>query len=210
MSPLGPVCRLGCAVHQKLPRFRAITHSRQARAIAESLCYVDPRITQSQVISKLARVGSSIVPHHDGCVSFTDPPSGLTFWYALEDATLENGCLCVAAGSHLTEPLRQRLVGGDDGVPRFEDLDIPVWAKGVDVKRVVDKAEHGREEERKYTPLEVRKGSLVVFHGNLMHQSVADRSGKDRMAYTFSVIEGQLGYADDGYLNVAGEEMDRL
>ena len=143
-------------------------------------------------------------------MSFTDPPSGLTFWYALEDATLGNGCLCVAAGSHLTEPLRQRLVRGNDGVPRFEDLDVPIWAKGVDVKGVVDNAEHGREEERKYTPLEVRKGSLVVFHGNLMHQSAANRSGKDRMAYTFSVIEGQLGYADDGYLNVAGEEMERL
>ena len=35
-----------------------------------------------------------------------EPESAVGFWVALEDATLENGCLLVASGSH-KEPLRK-------------------------------------------------------------------------------------------------------
>ncbi|KAL8794976.1 MAG: hypothetical protein Q9195_002558 [Heterodermia aff. obscurata] len=189
------IARLGCGVH-RLPTFYALTCSAFHRSIVESLGYGDARITQSQIIAKLAGIGGQIVPHQDGCVSFTNPPSGLTFWYALEDATLENGCLYVAPGSHLTTPLTQRLVAGDDGIPVFKDLPEPLWAK---------EAQNSGDETRnlpyEYQALEVTKGSLVLFHGNLMHKSAANKSGKDRVAYTFSIIEGGLEVPKDLYMN---------
>lgn len=43
------------------------------------------------------------------CISITNPKSAPTFRYALEDATIENGCLSVLPESHLTGPLSQRL-----------------------------------------------------------------------------------------------------
>ena len=178
-----------------MPTFGKLTHSSLNRSIAKSLSYSNLRITQSQLIAKLAGIGGQIVPRQDGCVSFTDPPSALTFWYALEDATLENGCLCVAGGSHLTEPLRQRLVKSDDGLPKFEDLKAPLWARGAHSAGV----EVGQT-EYEYQALEVKKGTLVLFHGNLMHKSETNKSEKNRLAYTFSIIEGDVDCPTDSYM----------
>lgn len=178
-----------------MPAFRTLTHAPFHRAIADSLGYSNPRIVQSQLIAKSAGKGSAIVPHQDGCVSFTNPPSCLTFWYALENATLENGCLSVAKGSHLTEPLKQRLVEGAKGVPKFKALENPVWAREASPAETT-----GGEKELQYEPLEVKAGTLVLAHGNLMHKSAGNRSNKSRLAYTFSIVEGDLGFPNDNYM----------
>ena len=185
---------MGCGVH-KIPQFHDLTHAAFHRAIAKSLGYSDPRITQSQIIAKIAGVGGEIVPHQDGCVGFTDPPSGLTFWYALEDTTLENGCLCVAQGSHLTTPLKQRLVKSDNGVPQFKDLPAPLWARDS-LKSEVEL----EQPEYEYQALEVKKGALVLFHGNLIHRSAANESDKNRIAYTFSIVGATLDSPSDLYM----------
>ncbi|KAL8778641.1 MAG: hypothetical protein Q9213_007331 [Squamulea squamosa] len=189
------IARLGLSVHQKLPTFRTLTHSLFNRSLAASLGYTDPRITQSQLIAKLAGIGGELVPHQDGCVSFTNPPTAMTFWYALEDANTENGCLEVAMGSHLTSPLRQRLVGCEDGVPRFVELDTPLWAKGSVGKM---------DGEYEYQALEVKKGTLILFHGNLMHRSGKNGSGRNRMAYTFSIVEGGVECPGNSYVMPEG------
>lgn len=200
-----PIARLGCGIHQNLPSFRSVTHSTYNRSVARSLGYDDPRITQSQLIVKLAGVGGRIIPHQDGCVSFTNPPSSLTFWYALEDATPENGCLCIAAGSHLTEPLRQRLIVGPGGRATFENLKEPLRADGVHHQETT-----AAQTEYEYTPLEAKKGTLILFHGNLMHKSEANRSSRDRIAYMFSIVEGGLKCPDNLYMKPTVGEYDSL
>lgn len=190
-----PIARLGCGIHQCMPSFRNLTHSQLHRFIAKSVGCGNPLVTQSQLIAKLAGVGGSIVPHQDGCISFTNPTSDLTFWYALENATLENGCLCVAPGSHLTAPLSQRLTKGDHGLPKFEDLKVPLWAGGGG-----DKGIRVRPMKYEYEPLEVKRGALVVFHGNLMHTSGSNKSQKSRIAYTFSIIDGNAECPEDSYM----------
>ncbi|MCJ1267763.1 hypothetical protein MMC22_007649 [Lobaria immixta] len=192
-----PIARLGCGVHRLMPAFRTLTHSSFHRSIAASLGYGSPRVTQSQLVAKSAGVGGEIVAHQDSCVSFTNPPSGLTFWYALEDATVANGCLSVAPGSHLTEPIRERMVQGDRGIPRFEPLNTPLWARETAYHPIT-----GTEVEHEYVyePLEVKQGSLVLFHGNLLHRSGRNASAKSRMAYTFSIVDGDLESPDDCYM----------
>ena len=192
-----PIARLGCGIHQHLPLFRQFTHSAFHRFITKLLNYTTPLITQSQLITKPAHVGSRINPHQDGCSSFTDPPSALTFWYALEDASLENGCLSVAPGSHLTEPLKERLANGTEGGrPEFIQLRKPVWATTFVYRSL---GPH-QPIEYEYLPLEVKKGTLILCHGNLMHASGANRSDKDRMAYLFTIIDGSADCTADAYL----------
>lgn len=190
-----------------MPAFRNLTHSSFHRSIAESLGYCTPRVTQSQLVAKSAGVGGEIVPHQDGCVSFTNPPSGLTFWYALEDTMVENGCLSVATGSHLTEPLRERMVKGEKGIPKFEALETPLWAREA-YPTTGTKAEQAKEYE--YEPLEMKQGSLILFHGNLMHRSGRNASEKSRMAYTFSIVDGDLETPDDNYMKPIGRDFDLL
>lgn len=178
-----PIARLGCGIHQCMPSFRTLTHSSHHRLIAKSLGCGKPRVTQSQLIAKLAGVGGPIVPHQDGCISFTKPTSGLTFWYALEDATVENGCLSVAPGSHLTEPLSQRLTKGDIGLPKFEDLKEPLWAEGGG-----EKGSKVRPLKYEYRPLEVKRGALVVFHGIWCIQVRPTRARRVELRIPFQLL----------------------
>jgi phytanoyl-CoA hydroxylase len=69
-------------------------------SIARSLGFEDPRCLQSMVICKQPEIGGAVPPHQDSTFLYTEPPSAVGFWYALEDATLENGCLSFLPGSH--------------------------------------------------------------------------------------------------------------
>ena len=46
------------------------------------------------------KIGGEVRPHQDSTFLYTDPPSVVGLWWALEDATRTNGCLWVAPGSH--------------------------------------------------------------------------------------------------------------
>jgi ectoine hydroxylase-related dioxygenase (phytanoyl-CoA dioxygenase family) len=167
--------------------------------IAKSLGYSDPRVVQSLVIVKAAHVGGEVVPHQDGCTSFTDLPSCATFWYALENAKLENGCLQIVPGSHRVTPVTGRCRKQENGMPEFEDWE-PVFA---DISGVPADAPEPMTIEKGdfvYKELEVEAGTLVLMHGNLLLTSAANRSGKSRVEFNFGVVEGEMEWKDDNYL----------
>lgn len=56
------------------------------------------------------------------------------------------------------------------------------------------------EEEGDYTLAEVEAGTLVLIHGNLLHKSERNLSGRSRLAYTFHVIEGENVYDERNWL----------
>lgn len=41
-----------------------------------------------------------MIPHQDATFIYTEPMTTVGFWIALEDATLDNGCLWFVRGSH--------------------------------------------------------------------------------------------------------------
>jgi ectoine hydroxylase-related dioxygenase (phytanoyl-CoA dioxygenase family) len=137
------------------------------------------------VICKQREIGGAVPPHQDSTFLYTNPPSAVGFWYALEDATLENGCLSFLPGSHRWAPVEKRLVrkSGDAGT-EMVDNEGPRFPQG---------AEYGverREDEGSYVPGEVKAGDLVLIHGNLLHKSEKNLSQKGRIIYTFHIIEG--------------------
>jgi hypothetical protein len=166
--------------------------------IARSLGYRDPRVLQSMVILKQPEIGGAVPPHQDSCFLYTDPPSAVGFWYALEDATLENGCLSFLPGSHKWAPIEKRLVRKRAGVSDEE-------AGGVEMvenegRRFPLGEEYGEDkkgEETEYVAGEVKAGTLVLIHGNLLHKSERNTSQKGRIIYTFHIIE-QEGTVYDG------------
>ena len=59
---------------------------------------------------------------------YTDPPSAVGFWFALEDCTTLNGCLSFVPGSHKTSPIPKRFVRTETGtgfVNIGEDFEEP-------------------------------------------------------------------------------------
>jgi phytanoyl-CoA hydroxylase len=50
------------------------------------------------------------------------------------------------------------------------------------------------------TPIEVRRGTLVVLHGLLPHASSANRSSRPRHAYALHLIDRRAAYSADNWL----------
>jgi len=107
--------KIGHGLHMLSPPFRSMTLTRTNRAFAGSLGFRDPRVLQSMVICKQPEIGGAVPSHQDSTFLYTDPPSAVGFWYALEDCTQENGCLSFAPGSHKRCPIKKRFVRMEGG-----------------------------------------------------------------------------------------------
>ena len=59
-----------------------------------------PILLQSMIIYKQPRIGGRVTPHQDSTFLYTDPPSAVGFWFALDDCTVDNGTLAFIPGSH--------------------------------------------------------------------------------------------------------------
>jgi len=184
--------KIGHYLHALSPPFAELLEPRKDHnpgAIARSLGFKDPRCLQSMVICKQPEIGGAVPSHQDSTFLYTDPPSAVGFWYALEDATKENGCLSFAPGSHLRSPIKRRFVRNakDTGTEFVENVGEKFPA-GLD-------GEEGEEGE--YVLGEVKAGTLVLIHGNLLHKSEKNTSEKGRIIYTFHVIEGEGAEYDE-------------
>ena len=130
---------------------------------------------------KRSHIGGEVGWHQDASFFVTTPQTVTTFWFALEDATLDNGCLWVEPGGQ-RGPLREQYVC-EDGRLHMRSLDATPWPA----------MSQGR-------PLPVAAGTLLVFQGLLPHCSLANRSPRSRLAYTLHVTDASAGYSPLNWL----------
>lgn len=94
--------KAGHALHL-LPNssFNTYTSSPKLLNLLHSLGWKDPVVPQSMYIFKQKKVGSAVTSHQDSTFLYTTPKqSCVGLWLALDDSTIENGCLWVRPGSH--------------------------------------------------------------------------------------------------------------
>lgn len=140
------------------------------------------------IILKQPSIGGAVPPHQDSTFLYTSPPTAVGFWFALEDATTQNGCLYMLRGSHKWAPISKRFVRkSDNSGTEFMPNEGALFPAGTEV---VD-APKEEDREGKYEACPVQKGDLVLIHGNVLHKSSKNTSNKSRVAYTFHVIEGK-------------------
>lgn len=155
------------------------------------------------VICKQPEIGGAVPPHQDSTFLYTDPPSAVGFWYALEDATVENGCLSFLPGSHKSAEVGKRFVRKKDGTgTEFIDNEGKMFPDGEEYE--------AKAEEGEYVLGEVKAGTLVLIHGNLLHKSEKNLSSKGRIIYTFHVIEGEARYDERNWLQPPTEGFTKL
>jgi phytanoyl-CoA hydroxylase len=176
--------KIGHALHELDPEFRAFSHGPEWAELAADLGLAAPQLWQSMFIFKQPGIGGEVRWHQDASFLHSEPISVTGFWIALEDASVDNGCLWVAPGGHLG-PLRQRFVREGDAV-RLMMLDHTPWP-------AIHEA----------VPLEVPAGTLVCFHGLLPHYSAPNRSPQSRHAYTLHAIDGRSRWSSDNWLRRA-------
>jgi len=102
----------------------------------ETLLGPDLKYFSDQVIMKQARHGSRVNWHQDSPYWPIEPMNLVTCWLALDDATLENGCMCFVPGthreglkSHVTNDMRTMKV---EGVDTSKTVAVPVPAGGCE------------------------------------------------------------------------------
>jgi phytanoyl-CoA hydroxylase len=173
--------KLGHAMHDLDPVFAGFSRTPALAAVAADIGLARPLLWQSMYIFKQPGIGGEVRWHQDATFFETDPITVTTFWFALEDADRSNGCLWVEQGGH-RGPLRERFVREGDAT-RMETLDATPWPT-----------------EATAVPVEVRAGTLVLFHGKLPHYSAPNRSPVSRHAFTLHVTDGAAAYSAKNWL----------
>lgn len=192
------VNKIGHGLHMKDKLFHDITLDKRVQGIARSLGYNDPRVLQSMCIFKHPcanndeRRANAVPPHTDGTFLFTEPQSAVGFWIALEDCSLENGCLLYSPGSHKQYPITKRFVKIDGGKKGCDF--IPLGTSHQSRIEPTDLLE--------YRKVESQAGDLVLIHNSVLHKSEDNKSTKSRFAYAFHVIEGTAKYDNLNWLQV--------
>jgi phytanoyl-CoA hydroxylase len=173
--------KIGHALHDLDPVFDEFSRGADIENLVRELGFSDPLLLQSMYIFKQPNIGGEVTCHQDGTFLFTEPLRVLGLWFALEDATIENGCLWAIPGGHKAG-LKSRFLRTEGGGTRFEVLDNSRWL------------------EDKLVPLEVEKGTLIVLHALLPHLSRENRSPKSRHAYTLHIIDSSANYPKENWL----------
>lgn len=172
--------KIGHALHDLDPVFDGFSRTVELRSLSVELGLVAPLLLQSMYIFKQPHIGGEVSCHQDSTFLYGEPDNVLGLWFALEDASLENGCLWAIPGGH-RNGLKSRWVRGNEGM-RFDVLDS------------------GPHREEQLMPLEVCRGTLIVLHGLLPHKSLPNRSNRSRHAYTLHLMSAHNRYADDNWL----------
>ena len=174
--------KLGHAMHDLDPVFESFSRTPQLAAVAADIGMRNPLLLQSMYIFKQAHIGGEVTCHTDHTYLWTEPRSVIGFWFAIDDATRENGCMWAVPGGHRM-PVRTR--------SRLNE------SRTATVTDVLDPEPYPLDD---LVCLEAERGTLVLLDGAVPHLSAANTSDKPRHAYTVHAIDGAANYLDDNWL----------
>ncbi len=175
--------KIGHALHLLDPVCRSWSIQSKVIQLVRLVGLVQPQIVQSQFIFKPPHVGGQVDLHMDSTFLYTDPPSCMGLWLALDEATVENGCLMVIPGSH-RQAVPKRYVRRSDNSLTFVSLtpSPPHW------------------DPKDCEPIPARPGDLVLLHGQVVHASAPNTSHRPRLAFVLHLIDGQAHWPTDNWM----------
>ncbi len=174
--------KLGHAMHDLDPVFDAFSRTPRLAALAGDIGMHDALLLQSMYIFKQARIGGEVICHTDHTYLWTEPRSVVGFWFAIDDATTENGCMWALPGGHRIPVKNRSHLNASRTATIMDQWDKqPYPGTGL-------------------VALEARRGTLVLLDGALPHRSGANLSDKPRHAYTIHAIDAEANYLPDNWL----------
>ena len=148
------------------PEWQDNTFERRARSIAEQLCGEGMTIDFDQLLAKSPGRPDAVFHWHQDQAYWidTDDRRTATCWLAVDDSTVENGCMQFLPGSH-REPVRaHRPLHGDRSASHTLVTDL----RPEDVMK----------------PVEIRRGDITVHNEGVLHGSGGNFSANSyRRAY---------------------------
>jgi phytanoyl-CoA hydroxylase len=159
--------------------------------VAQLMDYPVLRVWHDQIQYKPPRVGGPTDWHQDHPYwPIIQPPDLISAWVALEDATVENGCMRMVPGSHKWGAHKGGTIGTDpDTFEPTPDLD----ALPPDIKIEI-------------VPCEVKKGQVMFHHCLTWHGSPWNRSERGRPAIAVHYMPGYTRFEPQG-MHVMGHRV---
>ena len=165
--------------------FRGLGLHANIVGIVEQILGPDLKMFRNSLLLKPPEVGSQKGMHQDSPYWPIEPMDLCSCWFALDDATEENGCLGVIPRWHRKGPLPHVKVTDDYVV------------------------EGGHFDFADMVMAPVRAGGGVFFHSLLPHYTAANRSANWRRAIVLSYMSAKSSYTHDGegprYFPVKGQ-----
>jgi ectoine hydroxylase-related dioxygenase (phytanoyl-CoA dioxygenase family) len=129
------------------------------------------RFWHDQLFYKPAKKGGVVAWHQDYSYwTRTKPVAHITCWCALDDATLENGCLHYIPGSHNWGLLPKPVIAGDlHGIKDFLN-------------------EEQKKEFDHPKPAPVKAGEAIFHHSLTLHGSGENKSAQPRRAFVINAF----------------------
>ncbi len=143
------------------------------------------RFWHDQLFYKPPKKGGVVAWHQDYSYwTRTKPIAHLTCWCALDDATIENGCLQYIAGSHQWGLLPKPVIAGElQGIKDFLN---------DEQKNAFDKPAFA----------EVKAGEAIFHHSLTLHGSGENKSNQPRSAFVINVFaDGVVSDTDEVLLD---------
>lgn len=123
--------------------------------------------------------------HQDEFYIPTRDKSLIGAWIAIDDATVENGCLWIIPGSHIPAYMMPRVKNNSN---EYADVDT------------VDVSGYKKEE---IIPVEVKSGTVVFFNGYVLHSSLRNKTTNNfrtALVNHYMSAESMLPWDQDGKL----------
>ncbi|MCX5192661.1 phytanoyl-CoA dioxygenase family protein [Streptomyces sp. NBC_00249] len=152
------------------PPLRDLPLHTRALALARELIGDDATLDFDMMIHKAPHTGVP-TPWHQDAAYWVDLPDtrAVSVWVALDEATLDNGCMWYVAGSHL-EPLRPHRPTSDG---RNIECDCS-------------------EDEPGATPVPLSPGEAVAHAGGILHSSRGNTTDHNRRAYILNYRPAEM------------------
>ncbi|CAF2984564.1 unnamed protein product [Rotaria sp. Silwood2] len=151
---------------------------------------IDSGDTISFFIENDAVDPQTVQSHRDSTYILSEPFKAVGIWIALEDATIENGCLWFIPGSNSTTTKRRCIRNPNE--QEFNDGKVLIF--------------QGEEEydDSAFIPVEVKAGDAILIDGQVVHKSEQNKSPQTRQICAFHIFETHNStYSKENWLQTA-------
>ena len=161
------------------PAFHDVLWSPAFLVAASQLLDAPVRFWHDQLFCKPAHHGGVVAWHQDYSYwTRTQPMAHLTCWIALDDSTVDNGCLYYVPGSHKWDLL-------------------PVTGLAGDMNEIMTVLNEEQKQAFRPVPIELKRGQCSFHHPLTVHGSYENRSERPRRATLVNAFRDGVRSASD-------------
>lgn len=171
-----PRLRNAFRMHRYRPFFWQLACHPRLASVMEQLLGGPLRLYSTQMFLKPGKVGSAVPWHQDMPYWPFHPAEMATAWIALDDTSIENGCVRFLKGSHREGILPHEASGVKGNSLKLSESALPTGYEEVAV--------------------EVPKGSVVIHHCLTVHRSEPNLSDHDRRGLLYIYMSPNVEVTD--------------